>query len=61
MKTREAAIDAMSTDCRIEGEAVLGESPMAKPANHDPSVNMVCPDPDSELVPEPEYPVPEYP
>lgn len=51
----------MRTDCGIEGEAVLGESPMAKPANHDPSVNMVCPDPDSELEPEPEYPVPEYP
>lgn len=53
----DKAAKAMSTDCRVEGEtAVLGESPMAKPANHDPSAIMVWPDS------EPEYPdpVPEY-
>lgn len=38
---------------------VLGESPIAKPANHDPSVNIVCPDPDPVLEPEPGYPYPE--
>lgn len=43
-------------DCRAHGEAVLEESPMANPANQDPSARTACPDPDIEPVPE--YPVP---
>lgn len=33
----------MSADCTVEGETVLDESPIAKPANHDPSAKMVPP------------------
>lgn len=52
------------------GETVFAESPIAKPANHDPSASIASPDPDpvpdAELallpnisVPEvPEYPIP---
>lgn len=49
------------------GKAVLGESPMAKPAKYDPSASMVSPDAEPEPEPEPEpgypdpTPVPGYP
>lgn len=63
MRTR-AVIEAIIADCRPVGEVALCESPMAKPANHDPSASMVSPDPvplvpDSDSVPKPE-PLPEY-
>lgn len=61
IRTRDV-VKAITVDCRAEGEAVLYESPMAKPANHDPSASMVSPpdpvpDPAPDSVPEP---VPAY-
>lgn len=38
----------INADCRAEGETVLCDSPMARPANHDPSANMASPDPDPD-------------
>lgn len=49
----------------FEVDTVLGEYPMAKPANHDPSANMVLSpdvesDPDPDIESDPEYVEPEY-
>lgn len=41
----------------FEVVAVLGESPIAKPANHEPSANMVWP---LDAEPDPEYVEPEF-
>ncbi|KAJ6386055.1 hypothetical protein OIU77_029091 [Salix suchowensis] len=56
-------VKATIVDCSAEGEAVLYESPMAKPANHDPSASMVAPpDPVPDPAPYPvSEPVPAYP
>lgn len=37
------------------GETVFAESPMAKPANHDPSASIASPDPDPDSDPDPEF------
>lgn len=39
---------------RVLGETGLGESPIAKPANHDPSANSASPDSDPDPDPDPD-------
>lgn len=50
---------AINADRKVEGVSVPRESPMARPANHDPSaIVVVSPSFDPELEPETENPEP---
>lgn len=46
-----------SAECKADAQEILVESPMAKPANHDPSAT-ICwdPDPEAEYGSDPETP-----
>lgn len=60
-KESDRVAQPINADCTVETGCLLDESPIAKPANHDPSVIMAspAPDPDSDPDPETEYPEPD--